>query len=232
MAWPLLAGLLASTAVSKIGESQGWNPVLTGILSTVAGAGVGSIGAGIGAASGVKAGAGAAMSTGQLAHSVFNPTMVGLPASYNAAVLGPAVSGSLPTPHVSSNFIGGPNLWNPGSSVPANEFVGAMTPKVPYNAAAHANYTYPQKFASMTPSQGAAQAWKNTWSNPNFQYAMGAQVIDGLFAEPPRRQSLGGGGGGGGGGSAPAYQGGGGGQYQLIQSFPQRGTSIQWQEVA
>jgi len=75
-------------------------------------------------------------------------------------------------------------------------------------------------------------AWKSTWKDPEFVQTLGMQMIDGFFAEPERKQSLGGGGGGGGGGSAPAYQGGGGGQYQLIQSFPQRGTSIQWQEVA
>lgn len=159
---PMLAGLFASTAVSKIGQNQGWSPVLTGLLSTVAGAGVGSVGAGISAAN-------AAVPTG----AVWNPVTVG--------------RGAVPSAMVSS----GPSV-----------------------------------------AQAAGQAFKNTFADPKFQYAMGAQVIDGLFAEPPRPQSLGGGGGGGGGGSAPAYQGGGGGQYQLIQSFPQRGTSIKWQEVA
>ena len=158
---PMLAGLFASTAVSKIGENQGWSPVLTGLLSTVAGAGAGSLGAGISAAN-------AAVPTG----AVWNPTTVG--------------QGAIPSAMISS----GPSV-----------------------------------------AQATGQAFKNTFSDPKFQYAMGAQVIDGLFAEPPRQQSLGGGGGGGG-GSAPAYSGGGGGgQYQLIQSFPQRGTSIQWQEV-
>ena len=37
---PILASTLGSVAVAKIGESQGWNPMLTGVLSAGAGLGV------------------------------------------------------------------------------------------------------------------------------------------------------------------------------------------------
>ena len=194
--------------------------MLTGLLSTVAGAGAGSIGSGIVSANAANAGIGASMSTGQLAHSVFDPS-----------TMGPVIS-----PHVSSGMIGVhpgitgdgglPGIWNPGTSVPANEFV---TAPAPYNASS--SFVMPQK---MSAAQGTRQAWNRTWSDPKFQQAMGAQVIDGIFAEPPRKQPIGGGGGGGSGSMAPAYSasGSGKGQYEMIQSFPERRTSIQWNEVA
>jgi len=177
---PMLAGYAASTAISKIGQNQGWSPVLTGLLSAVGGAGVGSIGAG----------AAAAMGAGSGATNAFNPATTGIMAGRATATPGLIARSVDPTGMISSAGAG-------------------------------------DLFASATSNQ-----WKKTWSDPDFTTALGTTMIDGLFAEPPRQQSLGGGGGGGGGGSAPAYQGGGGGQYQLIQSFPQRGTSIQWQEVA
>ena len=67
----------------------------------------------------------------------------------------------------------------------------------------------------------------------NFMKAMGGQVVDSMFADRPQPEKSGGGGGGGG-AMAPAYSAGGAsqGQYKMIQSFPERGTSIQWNEVA
>ena len=178
---PMLAGYAASTAIAKIGENQGWSPALTGLLSTVGGAGVGSIGAG----------AAAAMGAGSGATNAFNPATTGIMAGRATATPGLIARSMDPTGIISSAGTG-------------------------------------DLFASATGDQ-----WKKTWSNPDFITSLGTTLVDGLFADPQRKQPLGGGGGGGGGGSAPAYSGGGaGGQYQLIQSFPERGTSIQWQEVA
>jgi len=82
--------------------------------------------------------------------------------------------------------------------------------------------------------KGTKDAWNSTWKDNDFIETLGMQMIDGMFAEPERKQPIGGGGGGGGGAMAPAYSAGGAGQgqYKMIQSFPERGTSIQWNEVA
>jgi hypothetical protein len=68
----------------------------------------------------------------------------------------------------------------------------------------------------------------------NFLKSMGAQLVDAALADPPRKQISGGGGGGGGGAMAPAYSAGGSnqGQYKVIGGFPERRTTIEWQEVA
>ena len=241
---PILVGYLASNAVAKIGESQGWDPMLTTFLSVAAGAGAGSIGAGASAAAGAGSGA----------TNAFNPATTGVMAGRAVPTTGITSSLAYTTPmgiggiqpHVSSEMIGVhpgitgdgglPGIWNPGTSVPANEFASTWATPVEQLSGIGLKSADPTGMISSAPkgelfASATKDAWSSTWKDPEFVQTLGMQMIDGLFAEPPRRQSLGGGGGGGG-SMAPAYQGGGGGQYQLIQSFPQRGTSIQWQEVA
>ena len=188
---PLLASTLGSVAVAKIGKSQGWDPMLTGILSAGVGLGVGGL-----ASSGMAVRS-AAQPGGLLWQS---------PDAFGSF-------GTASAPYLSDASIAAATNVSPFST---SAGMSAIPSKGEYMVD-HLKGNFKGMF-----SEGG--------SGENFLKSMGAQLVDAALAEPAPLQ--GGGGGGGGGGSAPAYQGGGGGQYQLIQSFPQRGTSIQWQEVA
>jgi len=246
---PMLVGYLASNAVAKIGESQGWDPTLTTFLSVAAGAGAGSVGAGIGAtatpaASGMTNSLFAPGTTAGTATlgGITQPSAGGLLGGSTPTVIGsslgaggsmsgagwfaPGAASSLNTPISNNGLVwGNPNLTG----------IQPVFDPLPLSAASLSGVTSPTMDPVMVGGKASAikDAWNSTWKDENFIKSLGTTMIDGMFAEQPRKQPLGGGGGGGGGGSAPAYQGGGGGgQYGLIQSFPQRGTSIQWQEVA
>jgi len=193
---PLIAGYLGSTLVSKIGESQGWDPRFTAIASIVAGAGAGSIGAGVGAASG-----GATMASA-------NPHI-----GMGFKTVAPQVTGSM------TSGTWGPSILSKGGTVPT---VGGGPA---YSGPIYASGQ--ERFMA-----GMKDAWSDTWKDEKFITSLGTTFVDGMFAEPEKKQALSGGGGGGGGGSAPAYQGGQGGQYQLLVGFPQKATGPQWKEVA
>ena len=210
---PLLASTLGSVAVAKIGQSQGWDPMLTGILSAGVGLGVGGL-----ASSGVANAAAKA---------------VPLQASNAADIMFKT------PPSIALKETITPSLWSgPGAfqdTLPGISTLSAANGQ-PYTArsisskllpTAGGPYQHPSYMDSV--KSHFKGMFEEGGSGENFLKSMGAQLVDAALAEPAPLQ--GGGGGGGGGGSAPAYQGGGGGQYQLVQSFPQRGTSIQWQEV-
>ena len=238
---PLIASYFGSTLVSKIGESQGWDPRFTAIASIAAGAGFGSVGAGVGAASGAAGGA----------TNAFNPATTGVMAGRALPTTGitsslvnttPVGIGGI-KPHVSSGFqggtrFGGKGIWQAGTSVPADEFVSTWATPVEQLSGIGLKSADPTGMMAISPSKqerfmaGMKDAWSDTWKDEKFITSLGTTFVDGMFAEPEKKQALSGGGGGGGGGSAPAYQGGQGGQYQLLVGFPQKATGPQWKEVA
>ena len=237
---PVLASMLASKVVGHIGESQGWDPRFTAIASTVAGAAGGSVGAGFGAASGASVGA----------TNAFNPATTGVMAGRLMPTSGitsslvatmPMTAPVAPTPHISSGFaggsrFGGTGIWQPGTSVPADEFMNTMPSYVEKLSGIGLTSADPTGTLTYNPTRqerfmaGMKNQWKDTWNDKNFITSLGSTFIDGLFYKEPPPKHQGGGGGGGGGPTAPAYAGGGNQQFQMVPMYPQV-SSPQWQEI-
>lgn len=217
---PLIAGYLGSTLVSKIGESQGWDPRFTAIASILAGAGLGSVGAGVSASAGIGASqastATTAAANSQRLYDVAGNQLV----SYKGS-LWPAQEW-MPFKR---------SLWSAQGAGGASP---AMTPEAFRAVESFGMNAQPitQPSAQNAFTYAAKNAWSDTWKDEKFITSLGTTFIDGMFASPEKKEAVGGGGGGGGGGSAPAYQGGQGGQYQLLVGFPERATGPQWKEVA
>jgi len=243
---PILGQMLVGTAISKIGENQGWHPMFTAGLGILGGAGVGSAISGGVAAS-------AAQSAGSLAGST--AMSVNPHAGFGIADIARTrlPYGMSATPHVGMGVLNRPSGILPTATgglsgafasgyhgpaemvdLPVNSRIGMKGNYFsPVGSGAPTYMNKSQQWGTLA-ADGAKQAWKNTWKDENFIKSLGTTMIDGMFAEQPRKQPIGGGGGGGGGSMAPAYSAGGAGQgqYKMIQSFPERGTSIQWNEVA
>ena len=253
---PILAGYLGSTLVSKIGASQGWDPRFTAIASILAGAGMGSVGAGVSAASGASSLAGST-ATSVNPHAAFSVGKIAPTLSPFSVSANPHIGmGTKNIGNFSSALTGVPNnphfnpLHTQGGTVPtvgggplySGPLYDSMT--APRGSiGAKPNYfgsksDAPTYIEGGLPSKqerfmaGMKGQFKDTVTGEKFLTALGTTFIDGMFAEPEKKQALSGGGGGGGGGSAPAYQGGQGGQYQLLVGFPQKATGPQWKEVA
>jgi hypothetical protein len=243
---PILGQMLVSTAISKIGQNQGWHPALTAGLGILGGAGVGSAITGGMAASAAQ---GAGSLAGSTAMSV-NPhagfgiadiAQTRFPFGMSATphrgmgVLNEA-RGTLPYPGdgaIGLSGYDGPIGFDVGDGQPlgrigkpANQFFP------PEQSGAPTYMDKGQQWRSLA-LDGAKDKWTSMWADKKFATSMGSTFIEGMFADEPKKQPIGGGGGGGGGGSAPAYQGGGaGGQYQVVGGFPGRAAGPQWKEIA
>lgn len=98
--------MLVGTGISLLGAKAGWDPRLTALASMAGGGIAGGMASGaFGSAAG---GVGAGMSTGQLAHSVYNPATMGAAAT-SAAPYNAALSGWTPSSYGGfGNWIKGP----------------------------------------------------------------------------------------------------------------------------
>ena len=220
---PILGQMLVGQMVSRIGENQGWNPMVTAGLGMLAGSGVGAgitgvqaakAAAGAGAANaGISQGGsifGAAGSTPSLMSPVSGVSSWGVPNS--SLTLGPSapVAGGL-----------GGSLFPNGTNA-ATATLGGVSQATPL---------LESSFGSMA-AASTKDTFKNMWNDKEFATAMGSQFIDAAFAkEPPvQHQAT-----GGGGGSSPLgapYSGGvAGGQYKLVSGMPGRAQGIQWKGI-
>lgn len=213
---PIILSSLGSLAVAKIGKSQGWDPMLTGILSAGVGLGVGGLTSAGFANAAAKA--------------------VPLQASNAADIMFKT------TPSIALKETITPSIWNgPGlfhDGIPGMSSFSAANGQLytPTSISskllptAGGPYQHPS-FMDSAKSQFKGM-FEEGGSGQNFLKSMGAQLVDAALAEPAPLQG-GGGGGGGGGVSAGAYQGGGsGGQYQVVGGFPGRAAGPQWKEIA
>jgi len=216
---PILASTLGSLAVAKIGKSQGWDPMLTGILSAGVGLGAGGLTSGAFANAAAKA--------------------VPLQASNAADIMFKT------TPSIALKETITPSLWSgPGAfhdQLPGLSTLSAVNgqPYTPTSISSKLLPTAGGPYQHPSYMDSVKSTFKGMFeeggSGQNFLKSMGAQLVDAALAEDPPVQHPGGGGGGGGGSSplgAP-YQGGNGvsGQYKLVSAMPGRAQGIQWKGI-